>query len=235
MLKRMRMLFVFIISIAILSAFCQSSEAGKKASRQLRRRPSINSPLVVGKVSTHSRSYQAISDQAIVLRNHWRPWAQQHKDTLVKMLLAPAGDYAPLATVCGDLPAEPILLGETSNFGISYCDLYSRNGIFSWQPKLLYKARFDSSLGRIVNIRPIAVKLLENDFRGYRDIQISRSVSSNSPYSVGMWASGRITLSKRLAGASIVTREIQPPYPFLRTEIKRASINRLSKKIALAP
>lgn len=170
-----------------------------------------------------------------LIRAKWRPWAQRNKETLQKMLNAPANDEATLMAVYATLPSNPKERGISSRDLVPTNDLgaafKARVPLLSWNPHGKGDIIPEKLRAQYEKSEQGFLKILKSDFAQLRDIRVSTSLTQPDP-SFSLWASGRITQSKRVNRRWIEVRngqkvrissledgphqEIVPPFEFFR-------------------
>lgn len=169
--------------------------------------------------------------KANLLREKWRPWAQQHQDILKAMLRANSNDQAALMQVWNELPPRDNVSFRDKNFPQETLKSEREGGdaTYTWQPfaKLLLIAvprnQTPQAKDELEQKKQQIMPRIQKQFAERRDIELAKSQNSgDTTYS--LWASGRITKEqtvpnkdKRRGQSAFVqeVHEVTPPYDFL--------------------
>lgn len=147
-------------------------------------------------------------ERAKLLRDHWQPWAENHRDLLKQMLDPKPDDRETVSSVYEAIPEHP---GATH---ISGNDLHTAGALFTWNAG----GKHSIHTSTWFNNR------MQEDFHKYHDFRLSESANTGR-FQVVLWASGRITVMEsrdRFAGHGQpietydeVQKEIISRYAFL--------------------
>ena len=135
-------------------------------------------------------------ERAKLLRDHWQPWAESHRDLLRQMLHAQPSDTEALARVYEAIPAA---LGRGSRpgaAGISHDDLHTAGALFTWNAteKRPVQAPADPALAEQLTASSNWFnKRMREDFSKYHDLRLTESVGTGRYHTV-LWVSGRVTV-----------------------------------------
>ncbi len=147
----------------------------------------------------------AFLTKAKLLREKWRPWAEKHKDVLKRMLHAQPNEQTALRAAYAVIPSVP----NSATAGIGARDLIPSNDLraltmsktpmFAWQPgdKTSQPSPDPALRPRYDQQKQFIAKRLQQHFTDLRDIECAISMNLG-PWSVSLWASGRITQSTRV-------------------------------------
>jgi RNA polymerase sigma factor (sigma-70 family) len=167
----------------------------------------ISDPLSPNKAVRDAAQQRRI-ERAKLLRDHWQPWAENHRDLLRQMLDAKPADGETVSSVYEAIPELP---GAAY---ISHNDLHTAGALFTW-----------NAIGKhSVHTSTWFNNRMQGDFRKYHDFRLSESANTGR-FHVVLWASGRITVMEsrdRFAGHGQpietydeVQKVISPRYAFL--------------------
>lgn len=155
-----------------------------------------------------------------MLRDKWRPWAEEHKEDLRAML---QGDQGAMSRVWEQIP--DVGPKGHNELALSVADVEGGATPFSWwaidkavDPKLVAESK------RIAYILEVMAQKRKQDFSMWHDIELSQS-SGSGPKRLRLLASGRV-LEDRIIdnpdrgvgkpAAARVYREVFPAYDFLK-------------------
>lgn len=167
-------------------------------------------------------------ERAIMLRDRWQPWAEDHRDLLTQMVHAQHSDAEVLGRVYKAIPARPGRGNHSGEAGISNDDLHTQGALFTWNAsgKRPVQAPSDQAMTEQLAKSNIWFnERMQDDFSKYHDFRLTESVSTGRYHTI-LWVSGRITVmvdrdrfvghGKPFEDYQEVQTEVSPMYDFLR-------------------
>lgn len=136
-----------------------------------------------------------------LIRQKWRTWAERNQSALKAMLRAQPNDEATLRAVYKGLPVSEAARGIPNRDLIPTNDfraaLKARIPLLSWNPVEKGAVIPEKLRAQHEKSQHSRWVIMKKDFAQMRDICISQSVTQPDP-SFALWASGRITQSRRV-------------------------------------
>lgn len=223
----------FVLALCVFGGLAhQQREAVQSASAE----PTAPKPKLIGVLTPDQKA--EFVEYAKMLREKWKPWAQEHKAELKRMLNASPNDEAAMLAVWDAVPINSDTVGMTPEVLMPSGNPGVGVG-FGWTPLGKAKRRATTPMPRAEDadvMRQLAGPVLPKrlrEFQARRDITIS---TGGIRTETQLWASGRITqcetrtadeyvqatLQARREGRrmteddySTPAQEIVPPYDFL--------------------
>lgn len=172
-----------------------ASAQGLETSQEGQDTKSVSDPLSPDP-AVRAAAQQRYIERAKLLRDHWQPWAESHRDLLSQMLHAQPSDTEALARVYEAIPAAPGRGSRPGAAGISHDDLHTAGALFTWNAagKKPVQAPADPALTeQLAKSNVWFNKRMQDDFSKYRDFRLTESASTGRYHTV-LWVSGRVTV-----------------------------------------
>ncbi len=203
----------------------QAPAQASGASREDQDTKSISDPLSPDP-AVRNAVQQRHTERAMLLRDLWQPWAENHHVLLKQMLQAQPSDAGALARVYEAIPASPGRGSRRGEAGISNDDLHTPGALFTWNAgeKHLQSPSDPATAERLTESNAWFSNRMRQDFGKYHDFRLTESVSTGRYHTV-LWASGRVTIvaerdrfvghGKPFEDYEEIQAEVSPAYDFL--------------------